>query len=53
LKSNEIIMSRTLRQSRKRKKEKEVSPQQLQQMAGDGETVTTSLPEPDVWTGMA
>jgi len=22
-------------------------------MAGDGETVTPSLPEPDVWTGMA
>ena len=42
-----------LRQGRKREKEKEVSPQQLQQTAGDGETVTPSLPEPGVWTGMA
>lgn len=25
----------------------------MQQMAGDGETVTPSLPEPDVWTGTA
>ena len=32
---------------------KEVPPKQLQRSAGDGETVTPSLPEPDVWTGMA
>ncbi|WP_271553053.1 hypothetical protein [Bradyrhizobium sp. CCBAU 45394] len=25
----------------------------MQQMAGDGETVTPSLPKPDVWTGTA
>ncbi|MCA1371503.1 hypothetical protein I6F15_29880 [Bradyrhizobium sp. BRP14] len=25
----------------------------MQQMAGDGKTVTPSLPQPDLWTGMA
>src|SRR5258707_8249213 len=28
-------------------------PYQLQRLAEDGETVTPSLPEPGVWTGMA
>jgi hypothetical protein len=27
--------------------------EQLQRLAEDGETVTPSLPEPGVWTGMA
>ena len=33
--------------------DKEVTPQQLQRLASDGETVTPSLPEPGVWTGIA
>src|SRR5512143_4330845 len=32
---------------------KEVSPSNCNKMAGDGETVIPSLPEPGVWTGMA
>ena len=32
---------------------KEVLPGNCNQMTGDGETVTPSLPEPGVWTGMA
>jgi hypothetical protein len=32
-------------------KEKEVSPSNCNKTAGDGETVTPSLPEPGVWTG--
>jgi len=31
----------------------EVLPGNCNQMTGDGETVTPSLPEPGVWTGMA
>ena len=32
---------------------KDISPSNCNKMAGDGEAVIPSLPEPGVWTGMA
>ena len=50
----QTIGYRGLRRSGKRKHNRtEVSPSNCNEMAEDGETVTPSLPEPGVWTGMA
>ena len=48
-----LSVQRGLTREAVRDKRKEVPPGNCNDMAGDGETVTPSLPEPGVWTGMA